>query len=402
LVAEPLGGPKAGTLPHGWRTVTFGQLARNVDVQARNPLDTGIERYVGLDHLEPGNLHIRNWGNVADGTTFTRRFKPGQVLFGKRRAYQRKAAVAEFDGICSGDILVFEPSGDDLLPELLPFIVESDGFFDHALRTSAGSLSPRTKWKELAEYTLLLPPKEEQRRIANVLWAADAAMERWREVVAAAADARQVFIDDQFSPSQDAQREPLGKFCTLQVGFPFKSAEFSSAGDRLVRGSNVAVGRLRWESEATRYWPAPRREEFADYVLVEGDIVVAMDRPFVSEGFKVARVVAEDLPALLLQRVGRFQPSDGLVVGYLWAAIHSRAFRDHLLANQQGTDLPHVSRFDVESALLPIPCAAEQETLSRLFDAAWSSEQRAREQLGAAIELRKALLVHLLQGSADV
>jgi type I restriction enzyme, S subunit len=382
--------------------VTFGQVARNVDVQERNPLENGIDRYVGLDHLEPGNLHIRSWGNVADGTTFTRLFRAGQVLFGKRRAYQRKAAFAEFDGICSGDILVFEPSGDDLLPELLPFIVESEGFFAHALRTSAGSLSPRTKWKELAGYVFPLPPKEEQRCIADILWAADVAVGRWREVTKATADARQACIDQQFSASNESHRAPLGRFCTLQVGFPFKSAEFSLAGYRLVRGSNVAVGHLSWEPEATRFWPAERREEFADYVLLEGDILVAMDRPFITDGFKVARVIAEDLPALLLQRVGRFQPSDQLLAGYLWAAIHSRAFREHLLANQQGTDLPHVSRFDIESAELPIPSVREQEIFARLFDAAWSSEQQARVQFHAAAELRKSLLVNLLQADANV
>jgi type I restriction enzyme S subunit len=60
-------------------------------------LAVGIERFVGLEHIEPEDLRIRRWGFVADGTTFTNRFRPGQVLFGKRRAYQRKVAMAEFE-----------------------------------------------------------------------------------------------------------------------------------------------------------------------------------------------------------------------------------------------------------------------------------------------------------------
>jgi type I restriction enzyme S subunit len=145
-----------------------------VDVSERNPASRGLERIVGLEHIEPGSLHIREWGDLIDGTSFSRTFRTGQVLFGKRRAYQRKVAYAEFDGICSGDILVFEAVSDDLLPELLPFIVQSEPFFEHALQTSAGSLSPRTKWTELAKYEFALPPKDEQRRIAEILWAADA------------------------------------------------------------------------------------------------------------------------------------------------------------------------------------------------------------------------------------
>lgn len=163
-------------LPEGWRTVRFGDFVRNLDVYVSNPIEAGLERYIGLDHLDPESLHIKRWGLIADGTSFTRKFIKGQVLFGKRRAYQRKAAVADFDGICSGDILVFEPKSDDLLPDLLPFIVQSEGFYNHALGTSAGSLSPRTRWRDLAEYEFPLPPKDEQRRIADILWAADEAL----------------------------------------------------------------------------------------------------------------------------------------------------------------------------------------------------------------------------------
>lgn len=103
-----------------WRRVKFGDVVANVNDTERDPRGAGIERFIGLEHLEPGSLHIRTWGNVADGTTFNRRCRPGQVLFGKRRAYQRKVAVAEFDAVVSGDIYVFAPKDDRLLPELLP------------------------------------------------------------------------------------------------------------------------------------------------------------------------------------------------------------------------------------------------------------------------------------------
>jgi len=156
-----------------WPLVRFGEVARSLNESERDPLAAGLTRYVGLDHIEPGSLHLRAWGNVADGTTFTRTFRAGNVLFGKRRAYQRKAAVADFDGLCSGDILVMEANEKRLLPALLPFLVHSDGFFDHAVRTSVGSLSPRTKFKDLAEYEFRLPPREQQQRLAELLWAAD-------------------------------------------------------------------------------------------------------------------------------------------------------------------------------------------------------------------------------------
>jgi type I restriction enzyme S subunit len=157
----------------GWKHVRFDDVVENINETERNLSEAGIERYIGLEHLEPGSLHIRTWGNVADGTTFTRRCRPGQVLFGKRRAYQRKVAVAEFDAVVSGDIYVLAPKNDRLLPRLLPFLCMSERFFQHAVGTSAGSLSPRTNWSSLAGFEFDLPPLEQQRRIAEILWAVD-------------------------------------------------------------------------------------------------------------------------------------------------------------------------------------------------------------------------------------
>lgn len=155
----------------GWTPSTFGAVVRNVNITVRDPESVGIDRVIAMEHLDPGELKVQRWGGLDAGTTFTRLVKPGQTLFGKRRAYQRKVAYAEFDAICSGDILVFEADPARLLPEFLPFLVQSEGFFDHALGTSAGSLSPRTNWRDLSNYEFLLPPLDEQKRIAGLLWA---------------------------------------------------------------------------------------------------------------------------------------------------------------------------------------------------------------------------------------
>jgi type I restriction enzyme S subunit len=156
----------------GWTRVAFGDVVRLSKGRVADAKVAGIERVVGLEHIDTNDLRIRRWGDVADGTTFTTRFKPGQVLFGKRRAYQRKVAVADFEGVCSGDIYVLEPASDQLTPELLPFLCQTDAFFDHAVGTSAGSLSPRTNWTGLASFEFLLPSIQEQARLVEALCAA--------------------------------------------------------------------------------------------------------------------------------------------------------------------------------------------------------------------------------------
>src|SRR5205823_10347564 len=103
--------------------------------------------------------------------------------------YQRKVAVAEFDAVVSGDIYVLAPKGDRLLPELVPFLCLSERFFQHAIGTSAGSLSPRTNWSSLASFEFNLPPLDQQRRIAEILWAVDETSVALEEAVQAANEA---------------------------------------------------------------------------------------------------------------------------------------------------------------------------------------------------------------------
>ncbi|WP_372923119.1 hypothetical protein [Roseovarius sp.] len=183
----------------GWRRVAFGDVVRLSKVRAKDPEAEGYERVVGLEHIDPGDLRIRRWADIADGTTFTSVFKPGQVLFGKRRAYQRKVAVAEFAGVCSGDIYVLEPSSDALMPELLPFICQTDAFFDHAVGTSAGSLSPRTNWKSLADFEFLLPPVQEQARLVEAFSAHRAAYEGLQEAEDRLADVHAAYVENLLS-----------------------------------------------------------------------------------------------------------------------------------------------------------------------------------------------------------
>ncbi len=92
------------------------------------------------------------------------------MLFGKRRAYQRKVVVADFYGVCSGDIYVLESQDDGvLLPELLPFICQTDAFFDHAVGKSADSLSPHTNWTSMADDEFMLPSHNDQRTLIRAL-----------------------------------------------------------------------------------------------------------------------------------------------------------------------------------------------------------------------------------------
>lgn len=145
---------------------TFGEIA---ECDKRYPEhDKDVERYVGLEWIESDSFQLQGYGLVANGTTFTKRFAKGDVLFGKRRAYLKKVAVADFDGLCSGDILVIRAKSQKMLQGLLPYYISSEAFINHAVSTSAGSLSPRTKWKDLAELKVSIPDLKTQESILEV------------------------------------------------------------------------------------------------------------------------------------------------------------------------------------------------------------------------------------------
>ena len=163
--------------------VCLGDVAR--EIKQKVPVDRELPT-VGLEHLDPGEVELAHWDEGVE-TTFTKAFSKGQVLFGRRRAYLRKAAVAPFDGICSGDITVIAPK-DNLSPRLLPFIIQNDALFEHAVTNSAGSLSPRVKWQSLSQFEFELPSIAKQEDLADILWTAQETRSHYRQLLTACDD----------------------------------------------------------------------------------------------------------------------------------------------------------------------------------------------------------------------
>lgn len=269
-----------------WKKYRFDEVCRQVNEATKDPQAEGLDHVIGLEHIEPNNLHITQWDTLEKETTFTRKFRKGQVLFGRRRAYQRKVAYAEFDGICSGDILVFEAIEDVLLPELLPFLIQSEGFFQKALATSAGSLSPRTKFKELADYEFLLPSKADQKRLAELLWAADEVVEKEKKTYEKLKVIEYNLITKLNNPCNNSTRCQLGEIVTLNYGKALKETDridgrfpvLSSSGitgthvNYMVKGPGIVVGRkgsagnVIWVDKDfwtidTAYWVSLRKND---------------------------------------------------------------------------------------------------------------------------------------------
>jgi restriction endonuclease S subunit len=152
-----------------WQKVRFDEICKNISDRVENPKNAGTDYYVGLEHLDSEDLVIRRHGTPDDVNATKLRFKKGQILFGKRRFYQRKLAVADKDGICSAHMLVLDALDGKIVSGFLPILMQSEEFFERAMMISEGSLSPTIKWRNLAKQEFWIPSKVQQEKILELI-----------------------------------------------------------------------------------------------------------------------------------------------------------------------------------------------------------------------------------------
>jgi type I restriction enzyme S subunit len=351
---------KGKNLKPGWEMVKFGEVVRNVNLVEREIGKSGTERIVGLEHIYPEDLHIRRWNTPDNGTSFTRKFVPGQTLFGKRRAYQRKVAFAEFEGICSGDILTFESKDKKaLLPELLPFICQSDAFFDHALGTSAGSLSPRTSWKALKVFEFALPPIEEQKRIAEILWNADEVTEKWNKIIKEIEYLINLIRHSHFKSINTANHQPLGnltEIVTKGESPRWQGYEYQEKGALFVTSENVLFG--EYKGEPVKYIPYDFHNKLRRSQLQHNDVLVnlvgaSIGRACVYRSFKDANINQ----AVALIRCNK----KDLLPDYLLSFLLSPVTIKNLIGESVNTARANLSLTQLRNLQIPQISIKEQE-----------------------------------------
>jgi type I restriction enzyme S subunit len=390
------------SLKPGWRRVKFGDVVRLSKARCADPLAEGVERYVGLEHLEPGDLRIRDWGNVADGVTFTSVFKPGQVLFGKRRAYQRKVAVADFSGVCSGDIYVMETKDAQvLLPELLPFICQTDAFFDHAVGTSAGSLSPRTNWTSLANFELNLPGPEAQRMILTALSSCSLLEDEYASANKCAINlldshANAIFADRKYELVQFERvltRQP-------QSGI-YKAPEFLGTGTKIVNmgelfGFDVIADSIEMKCmELTR-------EEVVKYKLTSDDLIFGR-RSIVLEGAgKCSMVAALQEPVIFESSILRVTVNAELVLPkFIFEWLRSPRGVQQITRIRSVTTVAGITGSDLKKIAVPVMPIAEQLAISDELSSMRASVSAISQRQAANRHLKKTILEKML-GGGDV
>ncbi len=157
-------------IPPHWKKVKFKELAKEKSVRVDNPGESGYDIYVGLEHLDSGELVVKRYGSTSDVTSAMKLFSKNDILFARRNTYLRRVSVAPFDGVCSGDIIVLEPILEHIVEGFLPIFMQFEDFENRIIALSAGAFSKRIKWKQLAEEEVVIPSIEEQQMIVKIVW----------------------------------------------------------------------------------------------------------------------------------------------------------------------------------------------------------------------------------------
>ncbi len=317
---------------------------------------------------------IRQLADVKKGYTY---FKEADVIFAKITPCMEngKSAIArglrngigfgstEFHVVCAGT---------ETLPEWLHLILRSQQVRDDAENAMHGAAGQqRVPIDFLEQLAIPVPPPAEQRRIVTrvevLTHLLDQARQARQAAIAEAKAVGQAVWDRAFADIPQEHWKPIGAHAKVQGGYAFKSEWFVGEGIRLLRNQNVYHGNLDW-SDAV-HLPPSRRGEFKQFELAEGDIVITMDRPLIKSGLKAARVSKQDLPCLLLQRVGRFLCDDQLDKDYVLHFLFSQSFIPHISGDGRSCAVPHISPKQIEAILIPMPSHREQRTIVTRLDA---------------------------------
>ena len=243
---------------------------------------------VGLEHLIPEEISFSEY-EISSDKTFTKAFHKGQVLFGRRRAYQKKAAIAHVDGVCSGDIMVLEAIPGKMEPSLLPFIIQNDRFFDYAIQHSEGGLSPRVKWNAIANYEFSLPSIEEQKILADKLWAAYRVKESYRQLLATTDDMLKAKFNDMFGKT-DFPKSKISDLLADNFSGEWGEDDVDGTGTSVIKTNNFNNdGSIDFTQLVTRNIEAKRVERKR---LKAGDIL--LERSGGTKDNPVGRVVYFD------------------------------------------------------------------------------------------------------------
>jgi type I restriction enzyme S subunit len=381
-----------------WRRVKFGDVVRQVKDTA-DPETSGLERYVAGEHMDTDELQITRWGTIGDGylgPAFHRRFSNGQVLYGSRRTYLRKVALADFGGICANTTLVCDTKDPTvLLPELLPFVMQTESFHAHSISQSKGSVNPYINWPDLAWYEFDLPPIDEQHAIASALTALETRRRAGaRELIALRLAKRSAIelkirrLDEVRDVSLDEVIQP-GRPITYGIVKPGPHVE---AGVPVIKVKDYPSGAIA--REGLRRTSAEIDESYHRSRLADGDLIISI-RGTIG---RLAEIPPDLAGANITQDTARLSVAAAVNRQFVLLVLESEFVQRQLKKLTTGLAVRGINIGALRKVRLPLPDPAQQVEAVALKRELEEAEIALITHRTYTDRLRNDLLYHFMGG----
>lgn len=320
--------------------------------------------WIMIGDTEQGGKYINSTKSKIKraGIRKSREVYPGELLLSNSMSFGRPYILRTYGCIHDG-WLVLRPKTKEMDTNYAYHGLGSQKVMAQFQKKAAGATVKNLNKAIVASTIIPLPPLEEQRRIAAILDSASSLIFATEKALRLSQELKVSLVDELLSHqprgsvSSGGTRAKVSDVADIITGFPFKSATYSDCSShiRLCRGINVLPGRIEWIKVAR--WPEIAAE-LQSYQIEENDILIAMDRPWIAEGFKIARVLAMDTPSLLVQRVARIRASKKIRPRILYEALSSKAFAAHCSPTE--TTIPHISPTEIREYEFTLPPIDEQ------------------------------------------
>lgn len=374
-----------GIVPTHWSVTRLGSLFEERRTKVSD------EDFPPLSVTKNGILpQLDSAAKTKDGDN-RKLVKAGDFVINSRSDRKGSSGVSDRNGSVSLINIVLKPR--NVLPKFCNYVLKSNAFIEEYYRVGRGIVADlwTTRYDEMRTMMLVIPPSQEQTAIANFLdqktAQVDEAIAIKERQIELLKERKQIIIQKAVTQGlnpnvlmKDSGVEWIGKvpmgwkiaklkhFIKILPGYAFKSEKYSdNANDlKLLRGVNVSPNQIKWEE--TVYWPKNRIKGLENFILSEKDLVIAMDRPWISTGIRLAEIESSDLPCLLLQRVGRIRTNEELSPKYLKLLLNTNLFLNYFEPMLTGISVPHISPEQIASFLCPVPPVHEQIAILEKID----------------------------------
>lgn len=380
-----------------WVKVKIGEVVSELRNTSSKPVNDGYSNYVGFEHIEPENLSIKKFGNISDGVTFSKTFKKNDVLFGKIRAYLKKVAIAPFDGICSGDILVLRSKDEKRLSqELLPYYLTTPSFLKVAVDSSSGTTMPRTKWESLIKFDISLPPITEQTKIVSLFNSTEKVIEDLDLQELKLKSLWKRLIDDFVSDTPTFGNLLENKVLTT-VSYSEIAEKINRKIDPLELGLERRIGGEDFVSSELKIktWGVIGKDylgpAFHMHVL-PGDIL------YVSRNAHLRKVAFADFEGVCSNTTFVIRAKEQLLLQNLLKHIMlSEKFTKYAMSVSKGSTNPYINWKDLDAFSFQIPDILIQKEIIKILDSILDTVDQLKQQKATIKKLKLKLLSEILQ-----